>query len=148
MSTTKNKPGQAHPASFGSPADGYFYQLQIAGVDVGYFTEVLHVGTGHEVIQGQPTPTEKSAGRRFSKAIILKRPFDGDSEIWEWRRDIENGNVQYQNAALIAYDENGTETARWNITRSWPSRLATEFDPNGAGYEVIHMSFDELTRAN
>jgi len=148
----KEKFNASRPLSFGSPADGYFYELQVSGVTNGFFIECNNVGIAHELVEfqdGNDPFIRKRPGRRFATLLTLKRPFDGDGAIWNWRKQIDDGNInEINDAALVAYDETDSEIARWAIFDAWPIRLVTEFDETGAGFEVLVLAYKNLVRVN
>ena len=74
-------------------------------------------------------------------------------EIYNWRQQIIDAGAEgaRKNMSIILVDEAGSDKARWNITRAWP----TKYDPpdfNAKGNEVaietleiVHEGFKRVS---
>lgn len=146
--TEKIKTNRASLQAYGTPSEGYFYELQVVGVTALYFTECDYLGNPVEIfsyVDGDEY-AKKEPNRSYTNPITLKRPFDDDLSIWEWVQNFRT--IGGKDAAIIAYDETSSEIARWNLINAWPSRLVTQYDENNQGFDVLTLAYDELTRAN
>ena len=147
--TEKIKTNRASLQTYGTPSEGYYYELQVVGVTALYFTECDYIGNAVEIINyqdGSDLYLRKRPARSYTNQITLKRPFDDDLSIWQWIQDVPT--IGDKDAAIIAYDETSSEIARWNLINAWPSRLVTQYDENNQGFDVLTLAYDELTRAN
>ena len=145
----KNKQNLSVLQSSGSPADGYFYELEADGSSAGFFTDCINMGMNTEVIeykQGSEVIVRKKPGLTKANDIIFRRPYDGDTDIWDWRKDIQDGIIDRKDCSLICYNESGTEVARFLLYNAWPARLVTEYGEDGVGYELLTLTFEILIR--
>jgi len=145
----KSKQNPSVLQSSGSPADGYFYELEADGASAGFFIECINMGMNTEVIefkQGSDVIVRKKPARTKANDILFRRPYDGDTDIWDWRKNIQDGMIDRKDCSLICYDGSGTEIARFLLYSAWPARLVTEYGEDGAGYEVLTLTFEELIR--
>lgn len=145
----KTKQNTSVLQSSGSPANGYFYELEADGVSVGFFIECINMGMNTEVVEyqdGDDLVLRKRPARTKANDIIFRRPYDGDSDIWNWRKVIQDGFYDRKDCSLICYDEFGTEIARFLLYNAWPARLVTEYGEDGVGYELLTLTFEILIR--
>lgn len=115
------------------PLVAFNFGLDIGGgVIAGFFTEVSGLGsetetTEHTVVteSGQQI-VMKVPGRLKWQDITLKRGITSSMDIWTWRKQVEEGDVLGArcNGSIMMYDQSGTEVARWNFERAWPSKVS------------------------
>jgi phage tail-like protein len=114
------------------PLVSFNFALDIAGSVTGFFTEVSGLGsetevTDHVVVgQNGQQITKKVPGRLKWGDITLKRGITTNLDIWTWRQQVETGDIAgaRKNGSIIMYDQTGTEVARWNFERAWPSKVS------------------------
>ena len=147
--TQKTKQNLSALQSSGSPADGYFYELEADGTSAGFFIECINMGMNTEVVEYQDGGAQilrKKPGRTKANDIIFRRPYDGDTDIWDWRKSVQDGVDYRKDCSLICYDGSGTETTRFLLYNAWPARLVTEYGEDGVGYELLTLTFEILIR--
>jgi phage tail-like protein len=74
-------------------------------------------------------------GRVEYGPLVLRRGFSGDTALFQWWRNVAQGNLDRRNVSVLLLDEQRQEVARWNLRRAWPSK----YDPpdlRGLGNEV------------
>ena len=131
------------------PLVGYHFAVDIEGVVKGYFLECSGLGSEHEVIEKKVVDKKgratiiKLPGRLKWDNITLRRGMTSNMEIWRWRRQVEEGDVEAarRNGSIIMLDERQNEVARWNFERAWPIKLSGPL-LNAGGNEV---AIEELT---
>jgi phage tail-like protein len=142
----------------GDPLVSFNFALEVDGITNSYFTEASGVGSESEVIEHKvmgPNGKEvvrKIPGRLKWGDITLKRGITANMDLWKWRAEVENGKVDgaRKNGSLVMYDQAGTEVARWNFERSWPSKLSgpsMSADSNAVGVEELTIVHEYIVRA-
>lgn len=131
------------------PLIGAHFALDLAGKVEGFFTECTGLGSETETIEHKvvsPLGQEvvmKIPGRLKWENIVLKRGITSNMDIWAWRKQVEDGDVEGArlDGSIIMYDQTLAEVARWNFEKAWPSKV-TGPTPKSDGNEV---AMEELT---
>ena len=141
------------------PLVGFHFAVDIQGVIKGYFTECSGLGSEHEVIehkivteQGQEV-VKKIPGRLKWEDITLKRGITSSMDIWDWRKQVEDGEVEgaRRDGSIIMFDQQLTEVARWNFERAWPLKVSgpsPKADSNEIGIEEMIITHEYITRVS
>ena len=136
----------------------YSFALDMSGGAAGFFTEVSGVGSESEVVEhkvvgkeGHTSIVQKIPGRLKWTDITLKRGITATMDIWEWRKQVEDGDMAgaRKNCSIIMYDETGKAAARWDIVNAWPSKVSGpsfKSDGNEYGVEEVTLVHEGLTR--
>ena len=139
------------------PGVGFHYVVDIGGKVTGYFTECSGLGSEHEIIEhkviddkGKPF-IEKVPGRMKWQDITLKRGITDNTQIWEWRKLVEDGKVEQArtNGSITMVDQELKPIGRWNFERAWPTKVsgpALKSDSNEIGIEELVITHERLER--
>lgn len=141
------------------PLVSFNFGLEIMGVVEGFFTEVSGLGSETEVTEHQVMGpkgiqiVKKVPGRLKWEDITLKRGITNKMDIWEWRKQVEAGDVvgSRKNGSIMMYDQKGDEIARWNFEAAWPSKVSgpqPKADSNDIGIEeltIVHSYIERIT---
>lgn len=138
------------------PLVSFNFALEVQGVINGYFTEVSGLGSEHEVVEHKVMAegremVMKIPGRLKWGDITLKRGITSNMDVWDWRKDIEDGNVDSarHNGSVIMYDQHDNEVARWNFENAWPSKVSgpsPKSDSNEIGLEEMTLVCEYIER--
>jgi phage tail-like protein len=139
------------------PLVGFHFAVDIQGIVTGYFTECSGLGSEHEVIEHKvvtPKGQEvimKLPGRMKWENITLKRGITDNMDIWKWRKQVEDGDVEgsRRNGSVVMYDQNLAEVARWNFERAWPVKVSgpqPKADSNEIGIEELVIAHEYIKR--
>ena len=139
------------------PLVSFNFALEISGVISGYFTEVSGLGSEHEIVEHKVVSANgkeiimKIPGRLKWENITLKRGITDNMDIWDWRKQVEDGNVDSarRNGSIVMYDQQGAEVSRWNFERGWPSKVSgpsPKADSNEIGVEELTVSHEYIER--
>ncbi len=84
--------------------------------------------------------------------ITLERRIDESKALWEWRKQVEDGDVDAarRDGSIVIKDSKKTEVARWNFERGWPSKwTGAELDAgsNEVATEKVTITHEGLHRA-
>jgi phage tail-like protein len=116
----------------GDPLVSFNFGIEVAGVITGFFTECSGLGSEHEVVEhkvvgeGGKEIVRKIPGRLKWGDITLKRGVTTNTDFWDWRKMVEDGNVSKarKDGSIIMYDQEGQPVARWDFERGWPSKIS------------------------
>ncbi len=139
------------------PLLGLHFGLEVGGKITGYFTEVSGLGSETETIEQKVVSGKghevvlKIPGRLKWGDIVLKRGITSNLDMWEWRKQVEEGDVEgaRMNGSIVMYDQTLTEKARWNFNQAWPSKISgptPKADSNEIGIEEMTLVHEYITR--
>lgn len=139
------------------PAVSSSYGLEFQGVVTGFFTECSGLGSEHEIIEHKIVDDkghqviQKLPGRMKWTDITLKRGITDEMDIWTWRKQVENGDVEgaRRNGSIVMFNQELQEVARWNFERAWPSKVSgpqLQADSNNIGIEELTIVHEYLER--
>jgi phage tail-like protein len=139
------------------PLVGFHFAIEIQGAVTGYFTECAGIGSEHEIIEhkvvteaGQEV-VMKIPGRLKWEDITLKRGITSNMDIWGWRKDVEDGNVESarRDGSIIMYDQHLAPVARWDFEKAWPVKVSgpqPKSDSNEIGIEELKITHEYIKR--
>lgn len=150
---------QAVDTSREDPLVGCRFKVDVGGVITGYFTECSGLGSETDIIE-QKVVNEKGVevvmkvpGRLKWGDITLKRGITSDMQIWNWRKKVEEGDVDgaRRNGSIVMYDQSLAERARWDFMNAWPSKVsgpAPKADSNEIGIEELVLVHEYIKRVS
>lgn len=141
------------------PLAGFQYAIEVQGIIKGYFTECSGLGSEHELIEHKIVTEDgkeviqKIPGRLKWQDITLKRGITDNMDIWDWRKQVEDGNVNdaRSNGSVIMFDQHLDEVARWNFENAWPLKVSgpsMKSDANEIGVEELTITHEGMWRVN
>ena len=93
---------------------------------VGGFKSVSGMDSETEIIefkQGNDLIVRKKPGRTTYSNIVLERGYTATDDLWQWRKNIEDGKIDRRAGSIIILDQDGqTEVARYNFYEGWPTK--------------------------
>lgn len=139
------------------PLVGFQYRIDVAGKVVGYFTECSGLGSETEIIEHKVVDdkgmeaTRKVPGRLKWDNIKLKRGITDAMDIWDWRKEVEDGNVlsARTNGSIIMLDQTYSPVAQWDFEKGWPSKVTgpeLKADSNAYGIEEVTIVHEGIHR--
>jgi len=140
------------------PIASFSFYVEVQGKLVGRFQEVSGLGSESEVIdykasdKGGAELIHKVPGRLKWTDVVLKRGITDDMDIWDWRREIEEGRGEgaRRNGSIVMYGQDNKEVARWNFVNGWPSKVSgpsLSAKTNEIGIEELTIVHEGLKRA-
>ena len=108
------------------------FGIEIDGVQIAQFREVAGVANTIQIIEHRENNKEgvqtlkKLPGNQSSGDITLRRGKTGDKALWEWFKQVRDGDVAgaRRHGSVILYDYEHGEVARYNFVNGWPSKLS------------------------
>ena len=119
------------------PVGNFRFLVEIEGLDVAGFREVLFPESRVEVIEYREGGDRSSQsrllpGRAQLGRVVLKRGVQTSNELWEWWKQTLDGVVERRTGSIIVLNENREEIKRWNFFEGWPVAYdISDFDAQG-----------------
>lgn len=143
--TNQNATGTTHK----DPLVGAYFAVDFQQGVVGAFRECTGLGSETQVVEYRATDDKgrpiliREPGTMKYQDIVLKRGITDSMDMWDWRKQVEQGNIDTarRSGTITMYNQKGEAVARWNITRAWASKLVGP-TTNAANNEV---AVEELT---
>jgi len=136
------------------------FLLEIQGVIsdtrviVGGFKAVSGMDSETEVIefkQGNDMVVRKKPGRTTYANIVLERGYTATDDLWQWRKNIEDGKIDRRSGSIIILDNDGqTEVARYNFFEAWPAKWYVpdmDADKSAMAIEKVELAVEKIERA-
>jgi phage tail-like protein len=139
------------------PLLGHQFGVEVQGRVTGYFTEVAGLGSEHELIEHKVTDDRGNdmiqmlPGRLKWQPITLKRGITRVTDVWDWRKMVEDGNVDgaRSNGTITMFNQNLEAVARWEFVNAWPSKVTgpqLQSDSNSFGIEEMTIVHEGIIR--
>ena len=138
----------------------YNFLLAIQGVIndnrviVGGFKSVSGMDSETEIVefkQGNDLVVRKKPGRTTYNNIVLERGYTATDDLWQWRKNIEDGKIDRRAGSIIILDQDGqTEVARYNFYEGWPCKWHVpelDSDTSGMAIEKVEIAVEKVERA-
>ena len=106
------------------PYRNFRYRMEIGGISQAGFSEVsgfdisvdpIDYREGDEATHVRKLPALTKYGN-----ITLKWGVTDSTELYDWHRQIVDGDIRRENVAIILQGEDGSDTARWELVGAWP----------------------------
>ncbi|MGY2896272.1 MULTISPECIES: phage tail protein [Deinococcus] len=115
----------------------------------GAFRECTGLGSESQVVEyratderGKPVLIREPGTMKFTD-ITLKRGITDSMDMWAWRKQVEDGDIDgaRRSGTITLYNQRGEAIARWTFERAWPQKL------NGPTYDAKtnEVAIEELT---
>jgi phage tail-like protein len=140
------------------PLVGFHFGIDVGGGKIGgYFTECSGLGSEHEVIEHKVVTGKgkemvfKVPGRLKWENITLKRGITSSMDIWDWRKEVEDGKVDdnRRDGSVTMFNQNGDPVASWEFKNAWPSKVTgpqPKADSTELGIEELTLSHEYIKR--
>lgn len=133
------------------------WYLEVDGVTEGIFREVSGLDSETEVVEHRVTGKggnlivhKVPAATKWSN-IVLKRGITDDTKLRDWRKKIEDGQVEQnrKNGSVTLYAPDGTVVARYTFRRAWPCKMQgpqLNAAANELAIETLELAHEGLER--
>jgi phage tail-like protein len=142
------------PPQRDDPYKAFNFLVEIDGIARAGFSEVSGLESETTVIEyrvgGERNAVRKLPGLTKYANIVLRRGVTQDAELSNWRKTVEDGQVDRRNGSIILRDDDGTEVVRWNFFNGWISKWqgpALNASENEVAIETIEIAHEGLERA-
>ena len=139
------------------PYRQFRFRVEIDGISQAGFSECSFADTTTDAVEyreGDELPTaRKLSGLTKYGNITLKWGITDTMEIYSWRQQIIDTGAEgaRKNMSIILVDEAGSDKARWDITRAWPTKYdPPDFSAKGnevaiETLEIVHEGFKRVS---
>jgi phage tail-like protein len=141
------------------PLVSAFFTIDFGGSVKGSFRECTGLGSENEVVEYKASGDKgkfvmkKVPGRMKWNNITLKRGITNAMDMWDWRKQIEEGKVDTarKNGSIIMYNQDHVAIARWDFVQAWPNKLtgptanATNNEVGIEELEITHEGYKRVT---
>lgn len=137
----------------------FHFLLEIQGVVsdtkiiVGGFKSVSGMDSETEIVefkQGNDKVVRKKPGRTTYANIVLERGYTATDDLWQWRKNIEDGKIDRRSGSVIILDQDGqTEVARYNFYEGWPCKWYVpdmSADSSAMAIEKLEIAIEGVER--
>ncbi len=137
----------------------YHFLLELQGIIsdtkiiVGGFKSVSGMDSQTEVVefkQGNDKAVRKKPGRTTYSNIVLERGYTATDDLWQWRKNIEDGKIDRRSGSVIVLDQDGsTEVARYNFFEAWPCKWNVpdmNADSSAMAIEKVEIAVERVER--
>ena len=119
-----------------------------AKVIVGGFKSVSGMDSETEIVEFKQG--NKKPGRTTYANIVLERGYTATDDLWQWRKNIEDGQIDRRSGSIIVLDNDGTtEVARYNFFEGWPCKWNVpdmDSDSSAMAIEKIEIAVEKVER--
>ena len=132
------------------PYKAFNFLVEIDGVTRAGFSEASGLESETTVIEyraGNEHVTRKLPGLTRYANIVLRRGVTQDRELWDWRKNIVDGNPDRRNGSIILLDDQRQQVVRWNFREGWISKWqgpAFNAKANEVAIETIEIAHEGL----
>ena len=108
------------------PFRNFNFVVEIQGLRQAGFSECSGFGSTTEPTEipegGLNSVVHKLAGRTKQNNVTLKWGLTDSHELYDWYRDVVNGQIRRLHGSIVVLDLEGQEAARWDFTEAWPTK--------------------------
>ena len=135
------------------PYKGFNFLVEIDGISIAAFCEVSGLASETAVIEyragsDRANTVRKLPGLTKYANIVLKRGVTQDTQLWQWRKAIEQGTPDRRSGAIVLLDDERNPVRRWRFSEGW----VTKYDgpdlnakANDVAIETIEIAHEGLT---
>lgn len=136
------------------PYRSYNFLVEIDGITRAGFQECSGLDSTQDPIEyregNEVLTVRKLPGLNTYSNIVLKWGIVDDTELWDWRQQVMEGNVERKNGSIVLLDDVGEEKGRWNFREGWPTKwTGTTFNATGTdvAVETLEIAHEGVLRA-
>jgi phage tail-like protein len=137
----------------------YNFLLEVAGITpdqktiIGGFKSMSGMASETEVIefkQGNDMVVRKKPGRTTYANIVLERGYTATDDLWQWRKNIEDGVIDRRAGTITLLDQDGDrQVAQFNFYEGWPCKWNVpeiDSDQSGMAIEKVEIACEKIER--
>jgi len=109
------------------PYSQFNFLIEIDGVVKGGFSECSGLTTDSNVIDYREGNEKQLTARRLPglmkyNNVVLKRGFTADKSLWNWRKNVIDGQVKRSSGSIVLLDDARNPVLTWNFREGWPAK--------------------------
>jgi phage tail-like protein len=137
------------------PIRNFRFRVEIDGIQQAGFSEVSGFDITVDPIDYRegtdPTHVRKLTGMTKYGNVTLKWGITTSMELYNWHRQIVDGDIVRKTLAIVSVNERGEDVNRWEIVEAWP----TKYDPmdfnakgNEAGIGTLELACEGVNQTS
>ena len=137
------------------PIRNFRFRVEIDGIQQAGFSEVSGFDITVDPIDYRegtdPTHVRKLTGMTKYGNVTLKWGITTSMELYNWHRQIVDGDIVRKTMAIVSVNERGEDVNRWEIVEAWP----TKYDPmdfnakgNEAGIATLEVTCESINQVS
>jgi phage tail-like protein len=105
-----------------------FFAIEFDGLQSGTFVEVVGLRSETEVYEyqegGENNMVHFLVGPSKAARVVCKKGWVNSPELLQWYEEVcaSQGEIKRRNGSIVAYNDENTEVARWNLYDVWPCK--------------------------
>ena len=134
-----------------------YWYLEIDGITEGQFREVSGLDSENEIIEHRVSSKNgnivihKIPGALKFTNIVLRNGLTDDRRLHDWRKAIENGQVQThrKNGTVTLFDPSNQPVAKYAFRNAWPCKLkgpSLDANKSEVAIEELELAHEGLER--
>jgi phage tail-like protein len=135
------------------PIRNFRFRVEIDGINQAGFSEVSGFDITVDPIDYRegtdPTHVRKLTGLTKYGNVTLKWGITTSMELYNWHRQIVDGEIVRKTIAIVSVNERGDDVNRWEVIDAWP----TKYDPmdfsakgNDVGIATLELANEGVTQ--
>jgi phage tail-like protein len=136
------------------PYGSFRFTVEIDGIVRAAFKECSGFDSTVEIKEyregGENATVRKLPGLTKYSNIQLKWGMAEDTDLYDWHREVVDGDFERKNGSIVLFDRKGEEVARWNFVRAWPTKWDgpdLNAESSDIAIEMIELAHEGLKRA-
>lgn len=106
------------------PLASFNFLVESGGMLNAGFTECTGLGSENDAIDyregNEDIVVRKLPGLKKYANVTLKRGVTLNQDFIQWRKTVEDGNIERRDISIILLDEKRQEQVRYNLASAWP----------------------------
>ena len=104
------------------------FALELGSINVGDIQSVSGLSIDIQEVESKEVGSDGKMVSRFRAGTVAyseltaKRVFTGDKTLYDWHKAIAEGEKKWEDGSIVLYALDGSEAARWNVSKVWPSK--------------------------
>jgi len=108
------------------PFGSFNFLVESDGVLQAGFSEATGLGSEQDIAEYRNgnediTMRKLPALKKYSN-VVLKRGVMTGQDFLDWRRTVEDGDIDRRDVSIVILDEARVEQVRYNLSSAWPSK--------------------------
>jgi phage tail-like protein len=135
------------------PYRSYNFSIEINGKESGAFSEVTGLTADGDAVDYREGAdmrhnVRKLIGLRKFTNLTLKRGYTQDLSLWNWYRNILNGQPDRRDVTIVLKNEKREPVLRWQVDDAWINKIegpAFKASGNEVAMESVELVHEGLT---
>lgn len=142
------------PGKFRDSVQASSFGLDIENDTVGTFRKCTGISTKNEIIRevkvvNGKTIVQKQPGQLTIGDITLERGYTDSMDLYNWREEVTNGEVNRKDCSIVMYNVKEEEVARFDLFNCWPAELSgpdLDASSNEVAIEKLVLACERIER--